>query len=161
MFAVNEQTAVVLVAVGAMGYKTVNTMDSMFGYKNEQYYQFGWAAARLDDLANIIPARLSGLLILLSALLSGRNAKNGWRIYWRDRSNHTSPNAGHPEAAVAGVLGLQFGGPNVYHGKLIEKPYIGDGDNEFSPSVILEANNLILLTSILTLVLLLSLVWVV
>ncbi len=149
-----DQSAVMLAAVGAMAYKSVNTMDSMFGYKNERYCQFGWAAARLDDLANFVPARITALLILLCALIAGKNALNGSRIFLRDRLNHLSPNAGHTEAAVAGVLGLQFGGAAMYHGRLVEKPYIGDKERDFSPSVILEANNLVLLTSVVTMVLL-------
>ncbi len=154
-FSISEQGAVMLAAVGAMGYKSINTMDSMFGYRNEKYLQFGWAAARLDDIANFLPARISGFLILLSAFLSGKNVKRGSHVFFRDRLNHLSPNAGHSEAAVAGILGLQFGGPSVYHGKIVEKPYIGDRGGEFKAQVILETNRLILITSTVSLFLLL------
>lgn len=147
-FAAGQQAAISLAVIGAMGYKAVNTMDSMFGYKNEKYSSFGWAAARLDDAANFFPARISGLLILFTGILSGGNVRQGGHVFFRDRLNHLSPNAGHSEAAVAGLLNLQFGGPAKYHGVLVDKPYIGDGGRAFEPEVILETNRLILLTSI-------------
>lgn len=109
-----------------LGYKAVNTLDSMVGYRNEKYLLFGRASARFDDLVNYIPARLSGALIALAALFNGLDWKNAWRIMGRDGRNHSSPNSGIPEAAVAGALGVQLGGTNFYFGKPVEKPTIGD-----------------------------------
>jgi adenosylcobinamide-phosphate synthase len=109
-------------------YKAINTLDSMVGYKNDRYIRFGWASARFDDLANYIPARISGLLIILSSGILFRS----WQIMryafvtmYRDGRNHTSPNSGYPEAAMAGVLGVRLGGPSMYNGVLFEKQYIG------------------------------------
>ncbi|MBN2705574.1 MAG: cobalamin biosynthesis protein CobD [Deltaproteobacteria bacterium] len=107
-------------------YKAVNTMDSMIGYKNPRYLYFGRAAARLDDLANLIPARISALLIVAAAYCQGLDWRGAWRIMLRDRRAHRSPNSGWPEAAMAGALGLRLGGSHHYHGKLVEKPFIGD-----------------------------------
>lgn len=110
----------------AIAYKAVNTLDSMVGYKNERYLQFGWASARFDDLANFIPARLTGLLMVLAAPICALSGKGAWRIMRRDCRNHSSPNSGFPEAAAAGALGVRLGGVNRYFGKEIEKPTIGD-----------------------------------
>ncbi|RNC69206.1 MAG: cobalamin biosynthesis protein CobD [Desulfuromonadales bacterium] len=110
----------------AMAYKAVNTLDSMVGYKNESYLRFGWASARFDDLANLVPARLTGLLMTLAAPLAGLSGPSAFRVMVRDGRNHSSPNSGIPEAAAAGALGVRLGGANVYFGKLVEKPTIGD-----------------------------------
>lgn len=122
----------------AMAYKAVNTLDSMVGYKNEKYRHFGWASARLDDIANFIPARITGALIVLSSMIysvypfpcsaTSRDAgwKNAWRIMRRDGRKHSSPNSGIPEAAMAGALGVRLGGPSSYGGRMCEKPYIGE-----------------------------------
>jgi len=110
----------------ALAYKAVNTLDSMVGYKNERYLEFGWASARFDDWANYLPARLTGLLMVLAAPLCGLSGGNAWRIMRRDGRNHSSPNSGFPEAAAAGALGVQLGGANRYFGKIVEKPTIGD-----------------------------------
>jgi len=120
----------------AFAYKAINTLDSMVGYKNEKYIRFGWAAARLDDLANYVPARLTGLAIAAAGYIyfgvcdrSGlRRARNSLRIMCRDGRNHTSPNSGVPEAAMAGVLDVRLGGPSTYGGLVVEKPFIGDGE---------------------------------
>lgn len=117
---------------GMVAYKCVNTLDSMVGYKNERYAEFGWAAARLDDVANYVPARLSALLVLLVAAVCGLNPRAGWRIVRRDAARHPSPNAGYPEAAVAGVLGVRLGGANSYSGHVIEKPFLGDATQPLS-----------------------------
>ncbi len=109
----------------ALAYKAVNTLDSMVGYKNERYLLFGWASARFDDLANYIPARLTGLLMVVAAPLTGLSGRNAWRIMCRDGKNHTSPNSGIPEAAAAGALGVQLGGTNRYFGLPVAKPTIG------------------------------------
>jgi adenosylcobinamide-phosphate synthase len=110
----------------ALVYKAVNTLDSMVGYKNERYIRFGWASARCDDLMNWLPARLTGLLMVLSAPLAGLSAVGAWRIMRRDGRNHSSPNSGVPEAAAAGALGVRLGGTNRYFDQLVEKPTIGD-----------------------------------
>lgn len=110
----------------AIAYKAVNTLDSMVGYKNERYLEFGWASARFDDLANFIPARLTGLLMVLAAPLCGLSGEGSWRILRRDCRNHASPNSGYPEAAAAGALGVRLGGANRYFGRMVEKPTIGD-----------------------------------
>ncbi len=110
----------------ALAYKAVSTMDSMIGYKNEKYLHLGWAAARTDDLLNLIPARLTAALIAASALILGLDSEGAVRIWFRDGGRHSSPNAGRPEAALAGALAVRLGGPSVYHGRLVEKPFIGD-----------------------------------
>ncbi|HLO25804.1 MAG TPA: adenosylcobinamide-phosphate synthase CbiB, partial [Geobacteraceae bacterium] len=110
----------------ALAYKAINTLDSMVGYKNEQYLQFGWASARCDDLANWLPARLTGLLMVLAAPLAGLSMTRAWWMMARDGHNHASPNSGIPEAAAAGALGVQLGGTNRYFGKPVAKPTIGD-----------------------------------
>jgi len=113
-------------------YKAVNTLDSMVGYKNERYRELGWAAARLDDLLNYLPARLTGLLLMLVAFPLGLNGWAAWRTMLRDAGKHASPNAGWPEAAAAGALGIQLGGPADYFGKRIEKATIGAADQKLS-----------------------------
>ncbi len=112
----------------ALAYKMVNTLDSMVGYKNPRYFLFGRIAARIDDVANFLPARLSVLLIALACrLVPGCSSRQVLRTGWKEGKNHASPNAGYPEAAFAGALGVQLNGPNYYHGVLVEKPYIGVG----------------------------------
>jgi adenosylcobinamide-phosphate synthase len=112
--------------LAALAYKAINTLDSMVGYKNERYLHFGWAAARLDDLLNWIPARLTGLLICCAAPVVGLSGGDAWRIMGRDGRNHSSPNAGIPEAAAAGALGVQLGGTSSYSGQPVTKPTIGE-----------------------------------
>jgi adenosylcobinamide-phosphate synthase len=123
----------------AMAYKAVNTLDSMVGYKNEAYINLGWASARLDDVANYIPSRITGLLIVFSVFLVGlfnrdknplSSAACSFRIMRRDGRNHTSPNSGIPEAAMAGGLGIRMGGPASYGGVMVAKPYIGKAGTE-------------------------------
>lgn len=115
----------ILGAPGGLMYKFVNTMDSMLGYMNEKYIDLGYFPAKVDDVFNYIPARVTGILMNLSAIFRF-NMKNGFKIMIRDRKNHKSPNAIYPEAAVAGLLQIQLGGNSIYHGKLVEKPSIGD-----------------------------------
>ena len=107
-------------------YKAINTMDSMVGYKNERFLYFGRCAAKLDDVANFIPARLAGILLVISAWLGPFDGKNAGRISARDRHNHASPNSAHTEAAASGALDIQLAGNAYYFGKLYEKPFIGD-----------------------------------
>lgn len=109
-----------------MAFKAVSTMDSMIGYKDDRYLDFGWAAARSDDLANFLPARMTGLLLMMSAMVLGLNWRNAWRIVRRDAAKHPSPNAGIPEAAVAGALGVRLGGINYYSGKPSFRSHLGD-----------------------------------
>lgn len=109
-----------------MAYKAINTLDSMVGYKNERYQYFGWASAKLDDVANYIPARLTAIFIVIAAYIKGFDWKNSIKIIKRDRKNHKSPNSGYPESAVAGALRIQIGGTNTYFGQLVYKPTIGD-----------------------------------
>lgn len=108
---------------GVWAYKAVNTADSLIGHREARWRAFGWAAARADDLANWFPARLSGVLLCLAG-------GGGWRVLWRDARRHASPNAGWPEAAMAGVLGLRLAGPVAYDGVMHDKPWIGDGTIE-------------------------------
>jgi adenosylcobinamide-phosphate synthase len=111
--------------VGGIIYKAVSTLDSMVGYKSERYLQFGWASARMDDLLNFIPARLTALLMILAAPLAGLSATGALSVVLRDRLKHPSPNSGHPEAAAAGALGVRLGGPASYKGLPSWKEYIG------------------------------------
>lgn len=111
--------------VGAMMYRAINTLDSTFGYTNDRYLRFGWSAARLDDLANYLPSRVTAPLIGLAAAILGRRPMQSWRILRRDGRKHASPNAGLPEAALAGALGIQLGGLNYYDGEPLAKPVIG------------------------------------
>ena len=146
-----------LAAFGAMGYKAVNTMDSMMGYKNDRYLLFGRYAAKLDDLVNFIPARISGFLLVPAALFLGLDWQGAYRIFVRDRLEHASPNGGHSEAAVAGALGIQLGGGANYFGKAVSKPFIGEHGREIEARDILQANRLMLLGSFLFLLLMLLL----
>ncbi|HSN03771.1 MAG TPA: adenosylcobinamide-phosphate synthase CbiB [Nitrospira sp.] len=117
----------------ALAYKAINTLDSMVGHRDERHIDFGWASARLDDMVNWIPARLTALLLVLAAgLVTGRADRmlSGWRVLWRDGGKHPSPNSGRPEAAMAGALGVQLGGRNYYDGLPHERPFIGEGTRE-------------------------------
>ncbi len=137
----------------AMAYKAINTLDSMVGYKNEEYKNFGRASAKLDDAVNYIPARLTGLLIVLACFITGYfrkvNGLRAVRIMFRDGSKHSSPNSGVPEAAMAGALGVQLGGPSAYGGVVFDKPYIGDEVPAGSGTYI-EASGLALMLTKLT-----------
>jgi adenosylcobinamide-phosphate synthase len=144
-------------APGAMVYKAINTMDSMFGYKNDKYKDFGFFPAKLDDVFNYIPARLTGLLIVFVSLLLNLNYKESFKIYLRDRNNHSSPNSAHPEAAVAGALGLRLGGANYYFGKLVKKPTIGDELKDIEVRDVYKTNNILYLVSFFSYLLALSL----
>lgn len=136
----------------AMAYKAVNTCDSMFGYKNQKYIDFGFASAKLDDWFNYIPARLTGYLIVVASFILGLEYKQSYVIYKRDRYNHTSPNSAHPEAAVAGALGIKLGGANYYFGKLVEKPTIGDETKPIEIEDLYETNNILVVVSFLGLI---------
>jgi adenosylcobinamide-phosphate synthase len=135
----------------AMAYRAVNTLDSMVGHKDARYREFGWASARLDDLLNFLPARVTGCLLVLSASLAGEDAAGAWRIFRRDRLRHASPNAGHPEAAMAGALGLRLGGPSAYAGETVDKPWMGDGSEAVEAGHILRGMRLVHVASVLAL----------
>ena len=141
----------------AMAFKMVNTLDSMVGYKNEAYYYFGWAAARLDDVLNFIPARLSVPVIALAAQLLGGSGRRALRTAWAEGANHTSPNAGRPEAAFAGALGVKINGPNTYGGILVKKPFIGIRFREVEVDDIRKACDLMMVSALLSLALSLAL----
>jgi adenosylcobinamide-phosphate synthase len=120
----------------ALAYKAVNTLDSMIGHRDERYADLGWASARLDDLANWIPARLSAVLLLLGAGLVTRQLeriRNGWRVLARDGRLHPSPNSGRPEAAMAGILGVRLGGTNFYDGIAQDRPVLGAEGRSAAP----------------------------
>ena len=135
--------------VGGFFYKAVNTMDSMVGYKNEKYLYFGRAAAKLDDLANYIPARVSAHLMLLSACLAGKDfsGRRAWLIYKRDKRRHASPNAAQTESVCAGALGIRLAGDASYFGKLVKKPWIGDAVRSAEAEDIRRACRLMMLTA--------------
>lgn len=132
-------------------YKAVNTMDSMIGYKNDKYMYFGRFAARLDDVVNFIPARISAYLMIAAAFIGGRqfDGKNAYRIFKRDRFNHASPNSAQTESVCAGALRVQLAGDAVYFGKLVKKKYIGDGLREIEYEDIKRANRLMYITAFL------------
>lgn len=130
-------------------YKGINTMDSMLGYKNEKYLYYGRCAAKLDDAANYIPARLSGVLMTAASFLAGLDGKNAWKIFCRDRRNHASPNSAHTESAMAGALQVQLAGDAWYFGKLYKKPFIGDDIRPVEAEDIPRANRLMYGTAIL------------
>lgn len=132
-------------------YKAVNTMDSMVGYKNERYLYFGRTAARLDDVLNFLPSRISAWLMILAAAILGMDGKNAKGIYLRDRKNHASPNSAQTEAVMAGVLRVQLAGDAWYFGELYKKPTIGDPFRAVEPEDIVRANRLMYLTSALAL----------
>jgi adenosylcobinamide-phosphate synthase len=129
-------------AVGAFLYKSVNTMDSMIGYKNEKYADIGRFAARLDDVLNFIPSRMTALLMTVSAPLLGLDGRNSFRIWKRDRRKHASPNSAQTEAACAGALGVQLAGDAYYFGELHKKEFIGDSVRPVENEDIRRANKL-------------------
>jgi adenosylcobinamide-phosphate synthase len=142
-------------------YKAANTLDSMVGHKDEKYMHFGWFSARLDDIANFIPARISGLLIAISSFISGKDSKNSLKVMRKDGNKHPSPNAGFPEAAMAGALGIKLGGPSTYEGRLCIKPYIGEDKGSLQLSLIEDALTIAFISSILMLSIGVLLRWVI
>ncbi|MFO7875433.1 MAG: adenosylcobinamide-phosphate synthase CbiB [Desulfovermiculus sp.] len=138
--------------IGAVLYKAVNTLDSMWGYKTGGYKEFGMAAARFDDLVNWIPARIGALALLVGGGLLGYPAGKGWRIFVHDRNKHPSPNGGQAESAMAGLLQVQLGGEGRYHGQISHRPGLGDPILPLSPEHILQANRLAGVGVVLTVV---------
>jgi len=143
----------------ALAYKAINTLDSMIGYQNKRYKNFGWAGAKLDDIANYIPARLGGILISLGAFLFRKDGKSAFQAMFKDGRKYRSPNAGLPQGAMAGALKIRLGGINYYRGKKIVKPYLGSSKRKLSSLHIKESINLMYLTSVLTLMLGLLIRW--
>ncbi len=131
-------------------YKAANTMDSMIGYKNDKYLYFGRCAAKLDDILNFIPARISGILMVAATIFDKKNfdTGNAWKVFKRDRLKHKSPNSAHTEAAAAGALNIQLAGPASYFGKIVDKDYLGDKNREVAADDIKKMNELMYLTSI-------------
>jgi len=142
--------------LAAVAYKAANTMDSMVGYQNDRYRWFGWFAAKADDVANWIPSRLSGLLLAGAAACLNLDWRGALRIMRRDAPKMKSPNAGYPEAAAAGALGVQLGGANVYFGRTEEKPVLGDAGKALDLGVYRTAVRLMYATSVLAFVLAIS-----
>jgi len=147
---------------GILAYKAINTADSMIGHKTPRHLQFGWAAARLDDLLNIIPARLSGLLLVLAALVTpATHAEKSLSAMWRDASKHRSPNAGWPEAAMAGALGLALAGPRRYHDVLVMDHWMGSGGTPYASATdIRRALRLYVAACVIQAAILLIMTWV-
>jgi len=138
-----------------MAYKAINTMDSMVGYRNDRYEYFGRAAARIDDVVNLIPARISALLMIIAAAVMGRDysARRAWRVFIRDRKLSTSPNSGQTETVCAGALGIRLLGDTQYFGRIVHKPYIGDDTRPVETEDIRRANRLMTATGLLCMVL--------
>jgi adenosylcobinamide-phosphate synthase len=145
----------------AVLYKAANTLDSMVGYRNERYRELGWASARLDDLLNLIPARLTGVLMALAAWPLGLDPWGALKMMGRDARKPASPNAGFPEAAAAGALGIQLGGPASYFGKQVDKPSLGDLDRPVTVTAYRKMVRLMYLTSFLALALGVILTWLI
>jgi adenosylcobinamide-phosphate synthase len=135
----------------AMAYKAVSTLDSMIGYRTDRYFYFGKFAARLDDAMNFIPARLTALFIVIAAMVLRWNPVRALQVAWRDHAQHLSPNAGYPEAALAGAFGVRLGGPSVYFGAEVHKPYIGDDLKPVEIEMLEKGRTLCLVTAMLSL----------
>lgn len=136
----------------AMLYKAINTMDSMLGYMNEKYKYIGFFPAKVDDVFNYIPSRITGILIALSAPIVDGNIVHSLKIMWRDRKNHKSPNCAYPEGAAAGAMGVQLGGTNRYFGELVYKPTIGNKNKELGYRHILDTIKLMYASEIILII---------
>lgn len=145
--------------VAAILYKAASTLDSMVGYRDDRYRELGWASARFDDLVNLIPSRLTGMLMALAAPFCGLSGWGAWRIMLRDARRHASPNAGFPESAMAGALGVRLGGPAVYFGEQVDKPTLGDDTRPITVASYRGAIRLLYLTSLFALALGVGLTW--
>jgi len=136
----------------AMAYKSINTLDSMVGYKNDKYIDFGRASAKLDDIANYIPARIAAVVLPIASYLSGADYSNSVKILKRDGQKHPSPNSGIPEAAIAGALGIRLGGPSIYNDVSSYKPFIGDQQKDVSFDDINSASKIVMVSAIISVV---------
>ena len=136
----------------AMAYKSINTLDSMVGYKNDKYIDFGRASAKLDDVANYIPARIAAVVLPIASYLCGANYSNSVKILKRDGRKHPSPNSGIPEAAIAGALGIRLGGPSVYNDVRSDKPFIGDPQRNVSFHDISSTSKIVVVSAIISVV---------
>lgn len=136
----------------AMAYKAVNTLDSMVGYKNDKYQEFGWASARFDDLCNYIPARITGAILLISFMILGKSAKQAYKAIIKDAPQHPSPNSGIPEAAVAGALGIRLGGINSYRGVESFRQYMGEARVTLEKRHIQDTVRIMYITSVIAVV---------
>jgi len=136
----------------AMAYKSINTLDSMVGYKNDKYIDFGRASAKLDDVANYIPARIAAIVLPIASYLCGANYSNSVKILKRDGRKHPSPNSGIPEAAIAGALGIRLGGPSVYNDVRSDKPFIGDPQRNVSFHDISSTSKIVVVSAIISVV---------
>jgi adenosylcobinamide-phosphate synthase len=133
----------------AVAYKAINTLDSMVGHKDERYGNFGWFSARLDDAANYLPARITGLLIVAAGYILKKDFRQAFKIMRRDGARHASPNSGVPEAAMAGALGIRVGGPSTYNGEVVDKPYIGEPVAAVRPALIRRSLNISFMVSLM------------
>ena len=136
----------------AMAYKSINTLDSMVGYKNEKYLNFGWASAKLDDIANFIPARIAAIILPISSYICGADYSNSVKILKRDGQKHPSPNSGIPEAAIAGALGIRLGGPSIYNDIASDKPFIGDPQKNVCFDDINSTSKIVMVSAIISVV---------
>ena len=136
----------------AMAYKSINTLDSMVGYKNDKYKNFGWASATLDDVANFIPARIAAVILPISSYICGADLLNSIRIVKRDGQKHPSPNSGIPEAAIAGALRIRLGGPSGYNSITSNKPFIGDPIKNVSFDDISNTTKIVMVSAIVSVV---------
>lgn len=143
----------------AMAYRAVNTLDSMVGYKNDKYINLGWASARLDDIANFIPARITAALLVVSSWMLRQDYKTSYRTIRHDARLHPSPNSGFPESAVAGALGIRLGGENVYHGVVSFRAYMGEYSRPMAKEDIQSTVRLMILASVLFLVFCVLTIW--
>lgn len=143
----------------ALAYKAANTLDSMVGYKNERYKYFGWAAAKIDDFLNFVPARLSGIILPIASWLAGLDAIGSFKVALRDRRKNPSPNSGIPEAAMAGALGIKLGGLNFYNSSAVAKPFIGEDKNALDISHIKKSIKVAYLSALLSMILAVSLIY--
>jgi len=136
----------------AMAYKAINTLDSMVGYRNDRYRYLGWASARGDDLANLIPSRLTALLFIFSSFILRKKWREAWKVTLKDGRKNLSPNSGYPEAAVAGALGVRLGGRSFYFGKAEEKPFIGNAERPIGVNQVKESLYLMIVSSLTALI---------
>ena len=145
----------------AIAYKAVNTLDSMVGYRNERYIDFGWFPAKLDDVVNFVPARIAGFLIVISSFILSKDFGSSFRTMFRDGRKHSSPNSGVPEAAMAGALGIRLGGLSIYGGRVCARPFIGESKNCLQPQAVDEALRIAFVSSFLIIAGGLVLKWVI